>query len=114
MKTRLSQFFQDDTGALSAMRLMFITWGLGVLILWTILSVMARQMLPIPAGVVEILGMCVGGKVIQAFSENATTITSNQPIVPTQQVIQQQPPAPMVLQQAPNMPPGFQMAPPPQ
>lgn len=96
---KLAQFFQDDTGALSAMRLMFIIWGLGVFVTWTVLSIIAKQMQPIPAGVVEILGMCIGGKVIQAFSENSTTITSNQPIT---QVVQQQPT---------NIPPGFQAPP---
>lgn len=97
---KFSQFFQDDTGALSAMRLMFIVWGLGVFVTWTVLSIIAKQMQPIPSGVIEILGMCIGGKVIQAFSENSTTITSNQPVTQVVQPIQPT-----------NIPPGFQLPP---
>ena len=82
-----TQIFRDDGGAISSMRVIFVLWGFGVFTVWTILSIIARQMQPIPSGTVEIMGMCLGGKVIQSFSENATTITSNQPISQVNRII---------------------------
>ena len=67
---KLSQFFQDDTGALSALRLLFIGWGITVLIVWTILSLKTLTLIPIPPTVLTFLGSLMGTKLVQNWTEN--------------------------------------------
>jgi len=66
----LLDFFKDDTGMFSAMRLVFILWSIGVLSSWITLSIIKRQLLDIPVGVIYVMGLCVTGKVAQSVSDN--------------------------------------------
>ena len=68
--TDISQLLKDDTGQLSSMRLILLVWGLGTFIVWAYLSIDTHTMSVIPSQVMEILGMVLGGKVFQSFSEN--------------------------------------------
>lgn len=67
---RLLQFFQDDTGALSAMRLLFIVWGIGTFIVWTSLCIKTGTMVAMDIKILGFLVSLVGGKVVQNFTEN--------------------------------------------
>ena len=97
-KTFVAQFFRDDTGASSATRLAFLTWSLGVFIIWVYVCILGKTLIPIPQTVVEMTLCFMGGKVVGSWVEN----NSPQPvIVPQQQLL----PTPT------NIPPGFQMPP---
>ena len=68
---RLTEFLQEDNGGLSSTRLLFLVWGLGGFIVWTLLSLRmappAFAILPWEyIGVVLSLG---GVKVVQKFGE---------------------------------------------
>lgn len=73
LSTFISQFFQDETKMSSATRLVFIVWGLGVFGVWAAMSIMTRQLQPIPQTVVEITLITMAGKVSGAWVENATS-----------------------------------------
>lgn len=70
---KLSEFVQDDTGACSAMRLLFIIWGLGAFIVWVILSFKTGTMVSIPWSITSFISSLVAGKVVQSYTENVTT-----------------------------------------
>ena len=53
MKSRIKEFFQDETGVLSATRLAFLTWSLGVFIIWTIICLIKKDLVSIPWPVVN-------------------------------------------------------------
>lgn len=58
----------------SSSRLLASSWGLGVLVVWIVTSVISTSkgggLQPIPESVVTILGILVGGKTLQRFGEN--------------------------------------------
>ena len=60
---------EKTTGKLSASRLLLLTWGLGVLLVWAVGSFGTGELLPIPESVVTVLGILVGGKTVQRFGE---------------------------------------------
>ncbi|MEN8183703.1 MAG: hypothetical protein ABFS46_14335 [Myxococcota bacterium] len=60
---------EKASGKLSASRLLLLTWGIGVLLVWTVGSSTAGELLPIPESVVTVLGILVGGKTVQRFGE---------------------------------------------
>jgi xanthosine utilization system XapX-like protein len=62
-------FLSERTGKLSASRLLLLLWGVGVLVVWVINSLLTRQLQAIPESVVTILGILVGGKTVQRFGE---------------------------------------------
>jgi hypothetical protein len=73
-----SKLIADDTGAPSVMRLVFLFVILAVVTVWAVLSIRAGAFVPMPVGVLELIGILTGGKVAQSFSENfspANTIT---------------------------------------
>lgn len=67
---RLAQFLQDDTGQLSAMRLLFLGWGLGTLIVWLLLSIKTATMIALPWSITGFISSLTAGKVVQSFTEN--------------------------------------------
>ena len=62
-------FLTDPGGKLSASRLLLFLWGVGVLLVWSINSLMTQQLQAIPESVVTILGILVAGKTVQRFAE---------------------------------------------
>jgi hypothetical protein len=120
---KFSQFFQDDTGALSSTRLVFILWSIGVFFTWLYVCIVTKSLVAIPQTVCELCLIFMAGKVSGAIAENVTSFT-NQNVTPT--VIQnnaqgapvippvQQPQTIIVNQPPPqpNIPPGFQGVPP--
>ena len=66
----LEQFLQDKkTNTLSAMRLALFWWVFGVSLIWGYVSIRTLELQPIPESVVAILGLLLGGKVVQRFAE---------------------------------------------
>lgn len=63
-------FFQDGSGNLSATRLAFLLWTVGVLTVWIWVSIHTGTLAPIDSSVQTILGVLMTGKVVQSFSPN--------------------------------------------
>lgn len=69
----LTEFFKDNTGQLSSVRLLFVLWGIAILSLWIWLSITNRAMEAISDDAIKVFAIVTTGKVIQSFSENSTT-----------------------------------------
>ncbi len=67
---KILQFLQDDTGALSATRLVLVTWSLGLLTGVLYLTHINKAFPSVDPSIVGLFGIAVGGKVMQSFSEN--------------------------------------------
>lgn len=76
---RLSEFFEDGTGLLSATRLGFILWVVGVLVMWAMTCVSTRTLAAIDPSVTTVLGVLMTGKVVQSFGESKQSKTSDPP-----------------------------------
>ena len=70
--TNLLQFLKDDTGQYSAMRLVFILWSFVIALVWTYLSIKTGVFVSIPNSLITLIGMLLGGKVLQSASESLT------------------------------------------
>ena len=67
---RLQQFLEDKkTGQFSATRLAILLWVVGVFVVGAYASVSTTQLQAVPDSVVTILGLLVGGKVVQRYGE---------------------------------------------
>jgi len=66
---KLSQFLEDNSGGLSATRLAFLLWALGVLAVWIYLSIEQGKIAEIDRTVVMVLGILMTGKTVQRFGE---------------------------------------------
>lgn len=73
----LSSFLEDNSGGFSSIRLLMLLWGVGVMIVWTYLSINSNQMIPIPDSVVTILLGTGAIKAVQRFGENSNTSSEN-------------------------------------
>jgi hypothetical protein len=67
---KMLEFLEDGTGALSATRLGFLLWVLGVLGVWAVDSVLTQKVQGIDNSIITIIGILMSGKVVQSFSEN--------------------------------------------
>lgn len=66
----ITSIIEDNTGGISATRVLMLVWGIGVFLIWGFATVMATihgayTGIPIPESVVTILLGVVGGKVVQ-------------------------------------------------
>lgn len=78
---KLKEFFQDDTGALSATRLAFLTWSLGVFIVWAIVCLYKKEMVSIPWPVVNMTLGFIASKAAGAWIDyNSKTSEPKQSI----------------------------------
>ena len=68
----LTQFMKEDNGNFSSSRLGFLLWVIGVLAVWVIDSLKCPSctLATIPDSVITIVGILMGGKVVQKFGEN--------------------------------------------
>ena len=73
VKHKLYEFFSDGE-QLSAMRLLLITWGIGVFIVWSIVSIHSMTLVSLPPSLIAYLGSLVGGKLIQNVTEGKNNI----------------------------------------
>ena len=97
-KTFLAQFFQDGDGLSSSTRLAFLTWSLGVFIIWALACITSKSLVSIPQTVVEMSMVFISGKVTGSWVESINT-NNSLPIVKA--------PEPPIT----NLPPGFQLPP---
>lgn len=96
MKNKLSEFFKDDTGVLSATRLSFLVWSLGVFIVWAIVCIIKKDVVTIPWPVVNMTMGFIASKAAGAWIDyNSKTSESTPPVA-----------------QNNGVPEGFQQAPP--
>ncbi len=64
------QFLQDKkTHEVSATRIGFLLWVVGLFGVWAYASVRAGALQSVPESVTTILGLLTGGKVVQRFAE---------------------------------------------
>ena len=75
--TKFAEFFQDGEGRLSATRLGFLLWVVGVLVVWISNSLSHGALQAVPESVTAILGVLMTGKVVQSFGENSANPTSS-------------------------------------
>ena len=66
---RITEFFKDDAGALSSMRLIFIVWSLGTLAVWSVVAIHTGTVPDVPTGVITVFGILTAGKVTQTMNE---------------------------------------------
>jgi len=69
-----ARFIEEQNGKASAVRLILLLWGVGVLVVWIIASVRSNALHEIPESVVVILGLLIGGKAVQRFGEGGVTL----------------------------------------
>jgi hypothetical protein len=62
-------FLKDNSGGLSATRLAFLLWVIGVLVAWCIVSVKGGSLQAIDPSVQTVLAILMTGKVVQRFGE---------------------------------------------
>lgn len=72
-----SGFLQDDNGNLSSTRLAFLLWVVGVLLIWGVSSLKSGDLKNIPDSVTTIIGVLMGGKVMQKFGERSNSAVTN-------------------------------------
>lgn len=71
--TRFHEFFEDNSGGLSASRLNLLIWSVGTFVIWAITSVKMVTLASIPESVIVMLGVVTTGKVVQRFGEKSET-----------------------------------------
>lgn len=74
---RLLEFFEDDTGRLSSMRLLFLGWGVGALIVWSFLSIKSKTLLELPISITMFISSLVAGKIVQNYTERDPSGNTN-------------------------------------
>lgn len=77
LKTRFSQFFEDGSGQLSAMRLAFLMMIFCFLAMWVLESYTQMKMAKIDNSVIYLIGILMTGKVAQSVAENSGTVDSS-------------------------------------
>ena len=74
-------FLQGPDGIYSSNRLAFLTWTLGLFLVWAVLSFRTGTLQPIPESVAMVLGILMTGKVVQVFGErNPSASTPSDPV----------------------------------
>ncbi len=68
---KLGTFLEDNSGGYSATRLILLVWAGGVLAIWIHTSLRNCQLAAVPDSITTILGVLMGGKVVQRFGEKA-------------------------------------------
>lgn len=69
----LQTFFEDNNGGFSMMRLVFLLWGAGVLLIWMYTCYMTGGLVSIPAEVVTVLLGLGTAKAVQRGLETSST-----------------------------------------
>lgn len=73
---KLSDFVRDEGGRLSSMRLLFLVWGVGTLVVWAYLCIKAAAFIALPTSVMAFIISLVGGKVLQSYTETLPPVPS--------------------------------------
>jgi hypothetical protein len=75
-KYRILEFFSEDNNILSSMRLVFLMFGIAVVLVWSYVSILSKTMSDIPAGVQTTCLILIAGKGYQKLIENGSDGTS--------------------------------------
>lgn len=70
---KLLSLIQDDTGALSSMRVMALMIILPVMVVWTVLSIRQNVFVPMPVEMMGLIIAALGAKAAQSKFENPVT-----------------------------------------
>ena len=73
---KLLSLIQDDTGALSSMRVMTLIVVIPVMLVWTVLSIRQNVFVPMPVEMMGIIVAALGAKAAQSKFENPQPITA--------------------------------------
>ena len=73
---RFLEIFQDNKGRMSAYRLAFLVWMIGVFFVWGWVSYTNNKLADLPQTVVNICGFTIAGKVGQSYTERKTSTTT--------------------------------------
>lgn len=72
---KLGEFVQDNSGGLSSMRLIFLTWGLGLFLVWAGISIRTGTLQPLPDSLIILTLGISGTKAVQRFGEKSVEVT---------------------------------------
>lgn len=67
---KLATLIQDDTGAVSSMRVMSLLVVIPVMLVWTVLCIRQNTFIIPDTKIIAIVGTALGSKALQSFSEN--------------------------------------------
>jgi hypothetical protein len=67
---KLLSLIQDDTGALSSMRVMTLIVVIPVMLVWTVLSIRQNVFVPMPVEMMGLIIAALGAKAAQSKFEN--------------------------------------------
>ncbi|MBU0700197.1 hypothetical protein KKE26_02715 [bacterium] len=69
---KILQFLQDEKGMFSSTRLVFIIWGIGVFVVWAIVSIRSTTpgLVQIDTNMMLVLLSLMTGKAVQKFGES--------------------------------------------
>jgi hypothetical protein len=76
---KIAEFFQDNSGGLSSTRLAFLTWTMGVFLVWGFASYQAKSVQAIPDSVIVMMGVVSGAKCVQRFGEKSVEVDPTKP-----------------------------------
>ena len=69
MKPLLTEILSDDAGNPSSLRLALLMALAIVLVVWAVVSLQCKALLPLPGDIVNLLGLLIAGKTVQKFTE---------------------------------------------
>lgn len=76
---KLLTLIQDDTGAISSMRVMTLAVVLPVMLVWTVISIRQNAFVPMPMEVMSLVIAALGAKAAQSKFESAPSTINSQP-----------------------------------
>lgn len=79
MKQILLKIIEENSGELSTMRSITLIWFVGTLLTWIVLSIYNVQLMPIPESILALLGVLIGGKVVQRKFEQPNNDPESSP-----------------------------------
>ncbi len=86
LEMKFSSLIQDDTGALSSMRIMSLFVVVPVMVVWTVLSIKRGDFIVPDAKIITLVVSAMGCKSIQSFSENFSPPSQTQNQTPPSSV----------------------------
>ena len=74
----IRQLLEDNQGGISSARFIMTIWGVGVFLVWLVLSFVKGLLLPVPESILVIVLATMGIKVVQRiFGEKTGSSTDN-------------------------------------
>ena len=70
----IGSLVQEKEGKVSTSRVLLLLWGVGLFLVWAVVSIINQNIAEIPESVVTVIGILSGSKVLQRFGENTDKI----------------------------------------